>query len=48
MTAYTLKISLKLLFGINNILSLGWDNSRTNLAKKKKKKCRWPWIYTKI
>jgi len=32
---YDLKLSLGLLFGISNILSLGWDNSRTHLYKKK-------------
>jgi len=32
---------LRLLFEISNILSLGWDNSRTHLSEKEKmKKCR--------
>jgi len=45
MTAHALKPSLRLLFGIRNILSLRWGNSRTHLSERKK--CRWSWIYTK-
>jgi len=37
MTEYGLKLSLGLLFEIDNILSLGWGNSRTYLSKKEKK-----------
>jgi len=37
MTAHVLKLSLGLLFGIMNILSLGWGNSRTHLSEKEKK-----------
>jgi len=36
MTAHALKLSLGLLFGLINILSLGWGNSRTHLSKEKK------------
>ena len=36
MTANALKLSLGLLFGISNILSLGWGNSRTHLSEKEK------------
>jgi len=36
MTAHALKLSLGLLFGISNILSLGWGNSRTHLSEKEK------------
>jgi len=50
MTAHVLKLRLGLLFGISNILSLGWGNGRTHTFVKKrknwKKKCRWPWTYT--
>jgi hypothetical protein len=35
-TWYGLKLSLRLLFGIMNILSLGWGTSRTYLLKSKK------------
>jgi len=38
MTAHVLKLSLGLLFGINNILSLGWGNSRAHLSEKEKMK----------
>jgi len=34
MTAHVLKLSLELLFGIINILILGWGNNRTNLLEK--------------
>jgi hypothetical protein len=37
MNAHALKLSLGLLFGISNILSLGWGNSRTHLSKNEKK-----------
>jgi len=37
MTTHALKLSLGLLFGINNILSLGWGNSITHLSEKEKK-----------
>jgi hypothetical protein len=36
MIEYGLKLSLRLLFGISNILSLGWGNSRTYLFEKEK------------
>jgi hypothetical protein len=38
MTAHALKLSLGLLFGIRNILSLGWGNNRTHLLEKKMRK----------
>jgi hypothetical protein len=38
MTAHALKLSLGLLFGIRNILSLGWGNNRTHLLEKKNEK----------
>jgi len=43
-----LKLSLGLLFGISNILSLGWGNYRTYLSEKLKKneKCKFSWVYT--
>jgi len=34
MDAHALKLSLGLLFGINNILSFGWGNSITHLSEK--------------
>jgi hypothetical protein len=34
MNAHVLKLSLGLLFGISNILSLRWGNSRIYLSKK--------------
>jgi hypothetical protein len=34
---HVLKLSLGLLFGISNILSLGWGNSRTHLSEKRTK-----------
>jgi len=40
MVGYGLKLSLGLLFGISNILSLGWGKSETHLSKKKMKKNR--------
>jgi hypothetical protein len=47
LTEYGLKLSLGLLFGTSNILSLGWGSSRTYLSKRKnEKKCRLPWVYT--
>jgi len=36
MTAHALKLSLGLLFGISNVISLGWGNSRNICLKKKK------------
>jgi len=48
MTAHALKLSLGMLFGISNILSLGGVTLEHICKKKKKlKKCRWPWIYKK-
>jgi len=38
MIAHVLKLSLRLLFGISNILSLEWGNSRTHLSEKKNEK----------
>jgi len=38
MTAHALKLSLWLLFGISNILSLRWGNNRTHLQEKKWKR----------
>jgi len=35
MIAHVLKLSLGLLFGIGNILILGWGNSRTYFVRKK-------------
>jgi len=35
MVVFGLKLSLGLLFGISNIFSLGWGNSRTHLSEKK-------------
>ena len=40
MTAHALKLSLGMLFGISNILSLGWGNSRTHLSEKEKNEKR--------
>ena len=31
-----MKLSLRLLFGISNILSLGWGNSKTHFSERKK------------
>jgi hypothetical protein len=36
MIAHVLKQSFWLLFGISNILSLGWGNSKTHLSEKEK------------
>jgi len=38
LTEYDLKLSLGLLFGISNILGLGWGNSRTYLLEEKNEK----------
>jgi len=37
MTAHVLKLCLGLLFGISNIISLGWGNSRTYFVRNRKK-----------
>jgi len=36
MTSHAMKLSMGLLFGISNILSLGWGNSKTHLSEKQK------------
>jgi len=48
MTAHALKLSLGLLFGIRNILSLEWGNSRTRLSEKEKNVDDYEYTHKKI